>query len=918
MGVVGLQERESPRLLGRDPECAAIDRLLDDARAGAGGALVVRGEPGIGKSALLDYARQRAAPMAVLSASGVEAESDLAFAGLHELLRPVLSCLGELPDIQSQALAGALGLAPSTQADRLLISAAVLGVLAAAAEDRTTLCVVDDAQWLDRPSAEALVFTARRLRAEHLAILFGAREGEAARFEAAGLPELTLTGLADQPAATVLASRARQAPPGVRDRLLAEAAGNPLALMELAVGLSDEQLQGLVSLPEAMPLTPRLEGVFRQRVGQLPGAARTALLIAAADNTGDAPAVLRAAAGLQLPADALDPAQQAALIRITGTTITFRHPLVRSAHYQSATLSERQRVHAALADALSGEENTDQRVWHLAMATLTGDEEVAAALEASARRAQLRAGHASAATAFLRAAELSTDDARRVQRLAAAAEAAWAAGQPARAREIIGQTLPQVTGQTWTRLRYLSAVIETRTGSLREGYAMLLEAADASTDPSLTLEMLSDAMESASFCGDAAAVVEIGERSTGIPAAGELDRFRVVYLQAFGRLHAGDQPGAHVLLADVLRRAATVTDPRALLWAAIAADVTEGQGAGLPYVNRSVDLARRNGLLSLLPLAMRRQAQELLWSSQFDLAYAAAQEGYRLSVDLGHGSGGHLVNMAAVEAMWGREQDARKHAEQALALGQRRISWFPAVMAEWTLGLIDLAAGRPTEAANRLFAVTSSGHPDHNPVVALEAMPDAIEAAVRADLREQAVVRLDEFRGRVRAAPTQSGLALLARCEALVGTQDPDEAFGEAVAGAAALPPMQRARTELLYGEWLRRERRRIDARGHLRTALELFRTLGAAPWAERAEAELRATGETARKRDVSAVEQLTPQELVVAGFVTEGLSNKEIAAQLFLSPRTVDYHLRKVFAKLGITSRAELIRDGLPARGAG
>jgi predicted ATPase len=392
------------RLLGREDECAAVDRLLDDARAGVGGSLVVRGEPGIGKSALLDYARRRAAPMEVLSATGVEAESGLAFAGLHELLRPVLGSLGELPDIQSQALAGALGLAAATHADRLLISAAVLGLLAAAADDRPTLCVVDDAQWVDRPSAEALVFAARRLRAERLAIVFGAREGEVARFEAAGVAELMLTGLAAEPAAAVLAGPARQAPPGVRERLLAEAAGNPLALIELAGGLSQEQLAGLVPLPEAMPLTPRLEGVFRQRIGQLPATAQEALLLAAADNTGDAPAVLRAAASLQLPVDALDLAQQAGLIRVTGATIIFRHPLVRSALYQAATLSQRQRVHAALAGALAGEENTDRRVWHQAMATLTGDEEVAAALEASARRAQLRAGHASAATAFLLAA----------------------------------------------------------------------------------------------------------------------------------------------------------------------------------------------------------------------------------------------------------------------------------------------------------------------------------------------------------------------------------------------------------------------------------------------------------------------------------------------------------------------------------
>ena len=396
------------QLLGRELECAAIDSLLTDAREGAAGALVFRGEAGIGKSALLSYAIQHARPMMVLSAGGVEAESDLAFAGLHELLRPVLSYLDELPDIQSPALAGALGLAPSPQPDRLLICAAVLSLLAAAAEDKPTLCLVDDAHWLDRPSADALVFTARRLRAERIAILFGAREGEASRFEAAGLLELTLTGLDRRSAADVLAARARKAPPSVRNRLLAEAAGNPLALLELPDGLSEEQLEGLLPLPEAMPLTPRLEGLFRHRIGQLPGDTQTALLIAAVDNTGDVAAVLSAATRLELPVGALDPAQQAALIQITGTRITFRHPLVRSALYQAATLSQRQRAHAALAGALTGEENTDRRVWHQAMATLTGDEEVAAALEASARRAQLRAGHASAATAFLRAAELST------------------------------------------------------------------------------------------------------------------------------------------------------------------------------------------------------------------------------------------------------------------------------------------------------------------------------------------------------------------------------------------------------------------------------------------------------------------------------------------------------------------------------
>jgi predicted ATPase len=463
------------RLLGRDRECAVIDALLEDARGGASGALVVRGEAGIGKSALLDYAMGQAASMTVLSTSGIEAESDLAFAGLHGLLRPVLEHLGELPEPQSRALAGALGLAPSPNPDRLLISAAVLALLAAAAEDRPILCVVDDAQWVDRPSADALIFTARRLRAERAAILTAARDGEMRRFEAGGLPELTLAGLDQRSAAGLLAARGHALAPAVRERLLAEAAGNPLALLELPAGLSQPQLEGRSPLPDAVPLTPRLETVFRQRIGGLPGASQTALLIAAADNTGDVPAVLRAMAGLRLRADVLDPAERAGLIHTAGGTIGFRHPLVRSAVYQGATLSQRQHVHAALADALTGEEHADRRVWHQAMATLTGDEEVAAALEASARRAQLRAAHASAATAFLRAAELSTDEPRRIGRIAAAAHAAWDAGQPDRAREAIGVVLPAAGGELRARLLHLSGVIEARAGSLREAHSILLE-----------------------------------------------------------------------------------------------------------------------------------------------------------------------------------------------------------------------------------------------------------------------------------------------------------------------------------------------------------------------------------------------------------------------------------------------------------
>jgi DNA-binding CsgD family transcriptional regulator len=899
-------------LLGREPECAAIDRLLEDARTGTGTALVVRGEAGIGKSALLGYARQQAPPMQLLSASGTEAESDLAFAGVHELLRPVLGYLGELPGTQSRALAGALGLAPSAQPDRLLIGAAVLGLLGVAAEDQPTLCLVDDAHWLDRPSADALVFAARRLQAEQLAILLGAREGEASRFEAAGLPELTLTGLDEQSAAAILASRVGQAPPSVRDRLLTEAAGNPLALLELSGGLSQEQLQGLVPLPDAMPLTPRLEGVFRQRAGQLPQAAQSALLIAAADNSGDAPTVLQAAAVLGLPAGALDAAENAALIQVRGTTITFRHPLVRSALYQSATLSQRQRVHAALAAALSGEENTDRRVWHQAMATLTADEEVAAALEASARRAQLRAAHSSAVTAFVRAADLSIEPERRASRLTDAAHAAWAAGEPSRARGLIERVSPVISGQERARLLFLNGVIEARCGDIRAALRILLECVNAASDPSLTLEALGEAAETAAFAGDFATAADLGRRAATVAPTTDRDRFLAAVLTGLSAAIAGDHDRARRALGEVTAYAARLDDPRALLWAASAAWAAPEIADGLSYANHAVAAARER--------ALQLQATALLDRDRFDMALAAAEEGYRLALDTGQawGTSWHLATMAWVEAIWGRAEEARDHAEQLLALGRNREARYLIGIADWRLGMLHLTEGRPDQAADHLLAVTAADNPESHPLIALRAIPDAVEAAVQAGRQSEITTRLARYQDWVSRSPAREHAALCSRSQALLEPAMAGEHFRQALAAPAVLPPFWRGRTELLYGQWLRRGRQRQEARRHLRAAVDLFHQLRALPWEDRAAAELRATGETVRKRDLSAVEQLTAQELQIAGLVTDGLANAEIAARLFLSPRTVEYHLRKVFTKLGIASRSELIRDGLsrPAPG--
>jgi DNA-binding CsgD family transcriptional regulator len=905
-------------LVGRDRECAAIDRLLDQALIGEAAVLVVRGEAGIGKSALLDYAAGAAGEMTVLRATGVEAESDIPFAGLYGLVRPVLNRLDELPGTQREALAGALGLAPSSGADRLLVSAAVLSLLAVAAEESPVLCAIDDAQWVDRPSSDALVFSARRVRAERLVMLFGAREGDARKFEATDLPELRVEGLDDRSAGAMLGNRAGESASAVRQRLLVEAAGNPLALLELPAALSAAQLAGEAPLPEEIPLTPRLQAVFLRRIERLPDATRDALLIAAADNTGDLATVMRAAAEVQLPTDALDPAEDAELIRISNGLVAFRHPLVRSALYDAATQSRRRRAHGALAEVLSGQEQADRRVWHQAMATVGADEEVAAALEVSGRRSQARAAQSSAATAYLRAAELSSDEGRRTQRIAAAAQAAWDGGQTDRAREAVARALPLARGELKARLLQLSGAVEERAGSLPRALELLLEGADVSSDPSLRLEMLADAAEAALYTGQFAKVVELAERLGSVRTTTARDRMIASVLRGFGKLFSGDQEQARVLLEQACREADAVDEPRALAWASVAASVGGQQGDGLPYANRAVESARRQGILSQLSRALQQQGWELFSNSSFDLAYAAADEGYRLSLELGqagHAGGWHLIDMATVEALRGRETEARGHLDQALAIGRRSGSTYLTDIAEWRTGFLELTLGRPAEAAARMLKVTDPQRPDANLLASVAAIPDAVEAAARCGRSAELGARLAVFEQWAATAPTDAQRALFERCQAILGTRSADEAFGEAIERGEVLPPFERARTELLYGEWLRRERRRQDARGHLRRALEEFRSLGAVPFAERAEAELRASGETARKRDPSTLDELTPQELQIATLVAQGLTNREVAAQLFLSPRTIDYHLHKVFSKLGIASRTELVRDGVPGR---
>jgi DNA-binding CsgD family transcriptional regulator len=907
---------DSGALVGREEECAAIDRLLEVSDGGESSSLVLRGEAGIGKTALLEHAAECSDDRIVLRTAGVEAESDIGFAGLHGLLRPITHKLGELPELQTAALSGALGLSASLGSDRLQVAAAVLNLLAAAADDRPVLSLIDDAQFLDVASAEALVFSARRLAAEPVAMIFTVREGAGRDFVAPGLPELEVEGVGAKAAAQLLAASAPDATDPVREWLLAVAAGNPLALLELPSGLSAAQLEGRAALPETAPLTSRLRLAFTQRIELLPVETQTAMLIASVDDSGDVAAVVGAAGKSGLAEDSLDSAEREGLVRVAGGRIEFRHPLVRSALLEAATDSQRRAAHAALAAALSGDEHADRRAWHQALATLTTDEEVAEALEASARRYEVRAGHASAATAFARAADLSSGENGRTRRLAAAADAAWAAGQPERARELIARALPLTTGQARAELLHLRGLIEARTGDPRAAIPVLLQAIDASEDRSHTLELLTEATDAAAYGGDYEQAAALAARAGAIEPRSETDRFRVAALGGAAAELAGDHERAAPLLHEAIRRAERLEDPRALIWAGHMAYMRGTLGDALPYASRAVTIARERALLDILPLALSQQAAALSGQGRFKLAYAAAEEGITLARDFRHHSGmsWNLSNLATLDALRGDESRARAHANEALEIaaisgGMTLVVGF----AEWSLGLLELTLGRPSEATDRLLLVSAGERAESNPLTALWSIPDLIEAAARSGRLDETVDRLDLYTDWVEDAPSPARLSLLARCHALAGKGDEREHFETALTPAVGLSPFEGARTELLYGEWLRRKRKRREARPHLRQAADLFRQVGTSPWEERAEAELRATGETARRRDPSTLDQLTPQELQIAGLVASGMTNRQVAAQLYLSPRTIDYHLRKVFSKLGVASRTELVQMGVP-----
>ncbi|WP_433246329.1 LuxR C-terminal-related transcriptional regulator [Streptosporangium sp. CA-135522] len=886
-------------LHGRKKELAEIDRLLADARAGLSSALIMRAEPGWGKTALLGHAEQAADGFLIMRGVGVETETELPFAALQMLLRPALDRLGELPGPQAAALRGAFGLAPATGADRFLIGLATLTLLAELAEDRPVLCLIDDAQWLDGPSSEALLFAARRLHAEGIVMLFAAHED----FTAPTLPTMRLGGLDRAAATAMLAERAPDLPSHVRDRILAESEGNPLALTELP----GADIGALPIVP--LPLPHRLRETYRRRIDELPARARTFLLVAAAEERSDLTAVLRALRILGVAEDALEQAERAGIVAVRERSVVFGYPLMRAAAYQAGSFAERAAVHRALAEVFT--DDPDRRAWHLAAAATGPDEEVAAGLESAAERAGQRTGYAAAATALELAARLTPARERRAGRLLRAAETAFGAGQPTRATALADQAAELIEDPAQlARLAVLRAGIEYEHGSLRAVHEILTAAAQTVPDPVTAAALLLDAARAAWAVGDPGRLELVHGRLRALPLPPE--DATVASVGAMIELVAGDPviglSGLRGHLARMPGRTGGKGPAPATTLALLSGDFETVREAMLTLVAE----CRAQGMIGWLPPALGALAEAEIHLGRFRDAAVSAEEALRIAEDIGRSHRtAHLYGVLAfVAAIGGEAERCRDLAERNLRHFALDYNASGAAWGEWALAVLDLGSGHPETALDRLEAAADGpiGHQNHADHFA----PDQIEAAIRLGAPERATVPLLRFERWAAAVDAPWAQAVLHRCRALLA-DDPEPCFMRAVhLHATGGRPFDSARTRLLYGEWLRRLRRKSEARTHLRAALELFERVGATPWADHARAELRAAGEAVAQVGPDAAALLSPQELQVVRLAAAGATNREIAAQLFLSPKTVGHHLYRAFPKLRVSTRVELARLAL------
>jgi DNA-binding CsgD family transcriptional regulator/tetratricopeptide (TPR) repeat protein len=908
-----------PGLLDRERERAALDGLLGDLRSGRGGALVVRGEAGVGKSALLEYVAGAAADMRLARAVGVESEMELAFAGLHLLCAPLLDRLEDLPGPRRDALGVAFGLRAGGAPDRFLVALAVLTLLSEVAGERPLLCVVDDAQWLDQASAQVLAFAARRLLAEPVGLIFAAREpGEQFR----GLPDLEVRGLPDKDARALLASAVRvRLDEQVWDRIVAETNGNPLALLELPRGLSPTQLAGGFGLVGVQAVPARIEQGFRDRLEALPGDTRSLMLIAAAEPTGDPVLMWRAAGRLGITASAAEAAQADGLLEI-GARVRFRHPLVRSAVYSSASLPQRRVAHQALAEVTDPGRDPDRRAWHLAAAAPGPDEGVAAELERSAGRAQARGGVAAAAAFLRRAVELTAEPARRSARALAAAQASLLAGALDAAADLLAMAaagpLDELRQARVSLLRGQLAFASSMGG---DAPALLVKAAQQlePLDAALARQTYLDAWAAALFAGQFAGAGSLHEVSRaarsappppGAPRLSDLLLDGLAVLVTEGRARAAPmlRQAARVFAEDEI----TVEEGLRYGWLATtaAAMVWEDEYRHAT-VARQLQSVREAGLLAHLPLWVQTMAIMTAWRGDFAAAASLIAEAEAITAATGSGYARYAAVFLA--GLRGAEAGARPLIEAVITDSRAAGQGVGVQWSQWVSAILYNSLGRYEEALAEAQQAAGQA-PELN--ISMWALAEVIEAASRTGqtrLAADALGRLAEATG---TGPSDWGQGIYARCRALLSDgQDAEGSYREAIGrlSRTQLRP-ELARAHLLYGEWLRREGRRADARAQLHTAHDMFDAIGMLAFAERGRRELLATGETVRKRTAGTHDQLTPQEAQIARMARAGLSNQEIAAELFLSARTVEWHLSKVFTKLEISSRRQL-QQALPDR---
>ena len=901
------------RLLSRRSECAALDQLVASVRAGPSRALVLRGEAGVGKSALLEYLVQRASGCGIARAVGVEAEVEFAFAGLQQLCAPFLDRLERLPGPQRGALGTAFGLREGDAPDRFLVGLAVLSLLSDIAEKRPLVCVVDDAQWLDAASAQALAFVARRLGAESVGLVFAVREPGGER-HLEGLPELAVGGLDDGDAhellGTVLAGPLDKQ---VRDRIVAETHGNPLALLELPRGRTPAELAGGFGLSGGPAVPGRIEQSFRERLAPLPPSTRLLLLVAAAEPAGDPVLLWRAAAGLGIGPDAAASAAAEGLVDF-GAQVRFGHPLVRSAVYRAGAPEERRRVHRALAEATDADVDPDRRAWHRAHAAAGLDEDVAAELERLAGRARARGGLAAGAAFHERAVELTPDLRRRAQRALLAAQGKHQAGAPDAALRLLAMAQAGPLDEyERARAQLLHAQITFAMTRGRDAPPLLLEAARRlePLDPRLARETYLEAFAAALSADRLVRGGDEREVAAAVLAADWEPSTRACDLLLDGLAlltregYVAGAPALKVALRAFRDEPLSEEDELRWLWLAcrIARALVDDE-AWDELTARHLDVARRAGAFSALPVALTDRVLVELFSGRIGVAMSLAAE----SDAVVEATGSHLtLRTPIVLANWrGRDAEALALIEARRQDVLRRGEGLWLAANDWGSAIRSNGLGRYEDA---LAAAERAAEAARGLGPSILLLAELIEAAVRSGQAERATGPLAQLAEIAHAAGTDWALGTHARAAAmLAGGEAAERLYLEAVERLSHVKTRATlARAHLLYGEWLRREHRRVDAREQLRVAYAMLSDMNMEAFAERARRELLATGETVRKRTVETLDELTPQEVQVARLAAGGQTNPEIGAQLFLSPRTVEWHLSKVFGKLGVSSRKEL-----------